>query len=353
MIPRLLSQPVFAKVAILLGDPRCPDRVKPGSAFSNDDAAEVTILKDTLAKLDQYQFIYLDHHASLIDDLRRERPGFVMNFCDNGFHNNPQQELHIPALLEIMNIPYSGAGPDCLLFSYDKFIVSQLARRIGVPTPEEILFTGDFSILDNWSIFPAMVKPNAADNSVGITERSVVYDPEALKAHIKHLLFDLRIQDILVQEFLPGTEYRVTMIGNSERGFIYLPTFEWDYSALPPDVPPILTHDSKYDISGPYDLLKSRHSILSPSFQRSIEQYSEALFKALRCRDCAKIDYRLDRQGQIKLVEFNPNPSWDAGAYINQEDIDKGYHYIDILRLLIEVGQIRYAPDTSCFRRQA
>lgn len=350
MIPRLLPRPLFENIAVLLGDPRCPDQVKPNSVFSADDAAEVTTLKETLAALDQYRFIYLDHHPGLIDDLRREKPGFVLNFCDNGFYNKPRQELHIPALLEILDIPYSGAGPECLLFAYDKFIVSQLAQRIGVPTPDEILFTGDFSILDNWSIFPAMVKPNAADNSIGITEHSVVHNAADLKTQIRHLVYDLGIQDILIQEFLPGTEYRVTLIGNPEHGFTYLPTFEWDYSALPPGIPPILTHDSKYDIHGPYDLLKSHHSTLNPALQKTIERYSEALFKVLRCRDCAKIDYRLDKEGHVKLVEFNPNPSWEAGAYINQEDIDKGYYYIDVLRLLLEVGQMRYAPDASCLR---
>lgn len=353
MIPHLLTQPIFRKISVLLGDPRRNDRVKPGQKFSTEDAGEVETLKKTLGQLPGYEFTYLDDHKSLINDLQHMRPDFVLNFCDNGFNNNPQQELHIPALLEMLDIPYSGAGPDCLLLSYDKFIVNQTARRLGVPTPQEELLGGDIAAIEHWDIFPAMVKPNAADNSVGIDTGSVVHDHASLKAQIGHLQENLGIEDVLVQEFLPGTEYRVTMIGNPEPGFTYLPTFEWDYSNLPPDVPPILTHDSKYDIHGPYDNLKSRHSRLTPVLQQQIECHSETLFKALRCRDCAKIDYRLDRSGQLRLVEFNPNPSWDEGAYVNQEDIDKGYYYLDILRLLLEVGQMRYAPDSSRFRRHA
>jgi D-alanine-D-alanine ligase len=353
MIARLLHKPVFKNVAILLGDPRQRDQVKPDASFSHEDAEEVRVLKETLATLTDYNFTYLDNHKTLMDDLHRKRPDFVMNFCDNGFNNDARKELHVPALLEMLDIPYSGAGPDCLLLSYDKGLVSKLAREVDVPVPEEILFTGDLNILKGWDIYPAMVKPNAADNSVGITEKSVVYNAAELHAQILHLTHDLNIHEILVQEFLPGTEYRVTVMGNPGLGYTYLPTFEWDYSRIPAGIPHILTYDSKFDIAGNYDNLKSHHSNISDALTREIETYSEKLFARLNCRDCAKIDYRLDRNGQLKLVEFNPNPSWDAGAYINQEDIDKGYFYPDILRLLIETGQLRYAPDTSYARKSA
>jgi D-alanine-D-alanine ligase len=353
MILRLLNKPVFKNVAILLGDPRKADHVKPGSSFGHEDAEEVRVLKETLATFSDYNFTYLDNHKTLMDDLRTQRPEFVMNFCDNGFDNNARKELHIPALLEMLDIPYSGAGPDCLLLSYDKGLVSKLAHDAGVPVPDEILIRGDDAALDDWCIYPAMVKPNAADNSIGITERSVVYNAAQLKAQILHLRHELDIHEILVQEFLPGTEYRVTIIGNPGQGYTYLPTFEWDYSRIPDGVPHILTYDSKFDIAGNYDNLKSHHSRIPETLTREIETYSENLFARLNCRDCAKIDYRFDRNGQLKLVEFNPNPSWDAGAYVNQEDIDKGYFYKDILRLLIETGQLRYAPDSSYVRKSA
>lgn len=352
-IPRLLAKPVFENVAVLLGDPRLLDPVKPGSAFGHEDAEEVRTLKETLATLTDYNFSILDNHETLMDDLRRDPPDFIMNFCDNGFNNDPRQEMHIPALLEMLDIPYSGAGPDCLLLSYDKGLVSKLAGDIGVPVPDEMLFTGDLSSLKDWNIFPAMVKPNAADNSVGITEKSVVHNASELQAQILHLMNEMNIYDILIQEFLPGTEYRVTIVGNPQHGYTYLPTFEWDYSRLPEHVPHILTYDSKYDIGHNYDHLKSHHSTLSAALEKEIETCSEKLFARLNCRDCAKIDYRLDKNKQLKLVEFNPNPSWDAGAYVNQEDLDKGYLYPDILRLLIETGQSRYAPDTSYLRKSA
>ncbi|QQG36374.1 MAG: D-alanine--D-alanine ligase [Micavibrio aeruginosavorus] len=349
----MLINPVFTRIAVLLGDPRQTDAVKPDNRFSQEDLAEIDTLKNTLATLNEYSFFYLDDHATLIEDLRRTKPDLVLNFCDNGFNNNPRQEMHVPALLEMLGLPYSGAGADCLLLSYDKFIVNQFAKQLNIPTPKETLLTGNSCAIEDWDIFPAMVKPNAADNSVGIDIRSVVHDRASLRAQIGRLRNDMGIEDILVQEFLPGTEYRVTMIGNTGHGFTYLPTFEWDYSKLPANVPHILTHESKYDINGPYDNLKSRHSVLSPELRQPMERYSEALFKALRCRDCAKIDYRLDKDGQLRLVEFNPNPSWDEGAYINQEDIDKGYHYVDILRLLLEVAQIRYAQEATNSRRHA
>jgi D-alanine-D-alanine ligase len=343
----LLSSPVFHRVTVILGDPQIRDLVKPGGMFAEKEFEELDTLKQALESLTAYEFTYLDNHATLLDDLRRDPPDFVLNFCDNGFANDPLKELHIPACLEMLGIPYSGADPRCLALSYNKMLVNALARAGGIATPDEMLFSGDWGLLDGWSTFPAMIKPNAADNSFGISGQSVVHDRVGLKAQVSHLFNGIGVRDILVQEFLSGTEYTVLMIGNPNTGFTFLPVFQWDFADLKPGMPAIQTHAMKYDKTSPdYELTTSYHATFDMEKEAQIQNLSAQIFERIGCRDFAKVDWREDAAGMLKLVEFNPNPSWDKDALIAPQDEKKGYFYPDILRLLIETGQLRYLSAT-------
>ena len=102
---------LFSDVTVMLGDPRLPDPVKRGGRFNPEDIETVARLKTALRELPGYRFRYLDNHATLFADLRASRPHFVLNFCDEGFNNDAFMEMHVPALLEMLDIPYSGAGP--------------------------------------------------------------------------------------------------------------------------------------------------------------------------------------------------------------------------------------------------
>ena len=132
-IPRAAVRPPFTKIAVILGDPRYPDPVRPDGVISADDRADVDFLRDTLARLSGYEFFYFDSHDALIDDLRAARPDFALNLCDNGFRNDPRRELHVPALLEMLDIPYSGAASACLAQCYDKGLTGRGRARAGHP----------------------------------------------------------------------------------------------------------------------------------------------------------------------------------------------------------------------------
>src|SRR5438270_3995889 len=93
------------EVAVVLGDPRLPDPVKRDGRFNEEDADTVARLKAALAELPGYRFRYLDNHATLFADLRARRPAFVLNLCDEGFNNDAFLEMHVPALLEMLDIP--------------------------------------------------------------------------------------------------------------------------------------------------------------------------------------------------------------------------------------------------------
>ena len=166
-------------VTVLMGDPRLPDQVKRGGTFNPEDLETVRKLKDALSKLPGYKFRYLDNHGTLERDLSELSTDLVFNLCDEGWNNDPFKELHVPALLEVLGIGYTGAGPSALAACYDKGLVRAVAQALDVPVPlESYVRPGDQGATLP-SVFPALLKPNHGDSSQGITKDSVVTNEKA------------------------------------------------------------------------------------------------------------------------------------------------------------------------------
>src|SRR5690606_2791997 len=98
-------------VTVVMGDPRLPDTVKRGGAFQAEDYETIRRLKDALSEVRGFRFRYLDNHATLDRDLSELRTDLVFNLCDEGLNNDPFKELHVPAMLEALDLPYTGSGP--------------------------------------------------------------------------------------------------------------------------------------------------------------------------------------------------------------------------------------------------
>ncbi len=330
-------------VSVFLGDPRLPDEVKRDGHFNPEDHDTVKRLQDALAELDGYEFDYLDDHDEMITRLRRSPPSFVMNLCDEGFKNDAFKELHVPAVLDVFGIPYTGAGPQCLGLCYDKALVRAIAQSLEIPVPLESYCGPDDTSATLPSTFPALVKPNRGDSSIGITKDAVVHDTSELVAYVTWLRETFGRHGILVQEYLTGAEYSVGIVGNPGLSFEVLPPMVVDFSKLPADLPPILSYESKWHPESPYwSSITCKEAIdLEPDTRRRLADYSAALFERLACRDYARFDYRCDAQGRIKLLEVNPNPGWCWDGKLNFMAGYAGLRYSDLLRLILEAAQER------------
>ena len=327
-------------ITVLLGDPRLPDRSKPGGRFTPDDFDQVVRLKAALGELDNYRFEFRDDHQRLLDDLRANPPAFALNFCDTGFRNQAALEAHVAALLELLGVPYSGCGPVALGLCFDKGLVRTLAQSIGVAVPWEIMLLPGEAIprID----FPAFIKPNRGDGSLGITAESIVHDDNGARACIEHLRAALPGEAIVVQEFLSGDEYGVGVVGNPGDGFTLLPALEVDYSALDPSLPRLLDYASKTDPASPYwnDIRFREARLESPARQR-LQHACEVLFARLGLRDYARFDFRADACGEIKLMEVNPNPAWCWDGKLTHMAELAGLRHSGLLRLIIEAARKR------------
>ncbi|HEX2254425.1 MAG TPA: methyltransferase domain-containing protein [Thermoanaerobaculia bacterium] len=346
---RAKPHPRHRDVTVLLGDPRLPDTVKKEGVFNADDLATVDRLKEALAELDGWRFSYVDRHDTLIERLQADRPPFVLNLCDEGFENDAFRELHVPALLEMLRIPYSGAGPACLGLCYNKALVRTVATSLDVPVPQETYFASGDLATTIPSVFPALVKPAFGDSSLGITVRSVVHDALELVERVRELQQELPGCPLLIQEFLAGPEYSVGVVGNPGSGRItVLPVLEVDYSQLDPGLPQILGYESKWDPESPYwTQLSYGEASLPEEAQRSLVDGSLRLFERLECRDYARFDFRTGADGEIKLLEVNPNPGWCWDGKLNLMAGFQGLRYAELLSLILEAAWERIAEGAQ------
>lgn len=331
-------------VAVILGDPTKRDALKPGGVFDEDDIYTIDMLKDALRQLKNYNFIYLNNHDTLLQDLIRLKPkiDYVFNLCDEGFNNDPRKELHVPALLEMLNIPYTGSGPQPLAHCYDKSLIRGLAREMGIPVPEAVLIKPEDKFVEIPFGFPAIVKPNFGDSSFGITYRSVVNNSEELLNAIAEIREKFGYnRPILVEEFLTGKDLTVGIIGNVPDAYTVLPITEEDYSSLPEGLPPICGYEAKWLPDSPYWNIKSKPADLPPETETFIVKACLNLFERLEIRDYCRFDWRLDANGRPKLLEVNPNPGWCWDGHLAKMAKFAGMSYADMLEAILKAAEQR------------
>ena len=336
--------PRFKDVTVVLGDPRLPDQCKRGGQFNSEDVETVNRLKAALNELTEYRVRYYDNHQSLLANIRADEPNFVFNLCDEGFKNDAFKELHIPAYLELLGIPYSGAAPASLGLCYNKALVRSVAEVMDIPVPLETYVEPDDQSATLPSVLPAVIKPNFGDSSVGITCDSVVHTPAQFISRIDQMRLEFPGTPLLIQEYLGGAEYSVGIIGNPGQGFQFLPILEVDYSQLDDGLPWILGYESKWLPDSPYwSKIRYFEANLDEDTIRKLCDYSGRLFERLGCRDYARFDFRADSNGTIKLLEANPNPGWCWDGKFNYMAEFAGMRYADLLRQIIEAAQSRYS----------
>ncbi|MGB2782861.1 MAG: methyltransferase domain-containing protein [Atribacterota bacterium] len=337
-------------VAVLLGDPNKPDTLKPSTIFDSDDLYTVDQLKSGLKELRDFQFIYLNSHDSLIQELAKLKGkiDFAFNLCDEGYYNDAQKELHIPSLLEIMNIPYTGSGPQCLAYCYDKSLVRGIAREMEIPVPDAFFIKPEDTTFELPFSFPVIAKPNFGDSSFGITQRCVANSFEELVNAISEIREKFGYdKPILVEELLTGKDLSVGVIGNPPESYNVLPIIMADYSSLPEDLPKICGYESKWLPDTPYWKIKSIPADLPEDEEKFIIACCLKLFERLECQDYCRFDWRLDANGTPKLLEVNPNPGWCWDGHLAKMAELAGISYSEMLRIILQASEQKFTRPKS------
>ncbi len=331
-------------LVVILGDPTKPDLLKPYLIFSDDDFYTIDQLKAALSEIKGYKFTYLSNHNTLPQELLKlkGKVDFVFNLCDEGYNNDPREELHVPAFLEALEIPFTGAGPQCLAYCYDKSLIRGIAKEMEIPVPEAFFIKSEDSTFELPFGFPVIVKPNFGDSSFGITQKSVANCIEEIVNAISEIREKFGYEKpIIVEEFLTGKDLSVGIIGNPPESYTTLPIIEEDYSTLPPELPRICGYEAKWHPGSPYWNIKSVPAEIPGEIKKLIVEWCLKLFERLECRDYCRFDWRLDSKGNPKLLEVNPNPGWCWDGHLAKMSKIAGMSYTEMLEAILRAAEQR------------
>jgi D-alanine-D-alanine ligase len=226
----------------------------------------------------------------------------IFNYCE-GYHENNSGYDPITQLYEALNLAYTGADDRNLWLSQDKANAKSQLQRHGVPTPTCCIF--DNSHIGNWRIFPAFVKPSRLHASIGILPESVVETPAQLRQQVERVLDELG-QPALVEDFIEGDEYRVTVWGNHELDVLPLARFHFHPGAG--RTYGFKDFTTKWEETGLSYELPAK---ISSNLQRRIEKIAKAAFRAVGARDYGAVDIRV-RGDLPHVIDANHNPDISA-----------------------------------------
>ncbi|MBI2853829.1 MAG: ATP-grasp domain-containing protein [Chloroflexi bacterium] len=250
--------------------------------------------------------------GAVVSSLRQLRADVVFNLFE-GFDGSPETEALVARALSDVGLPFTGCPGEALALGLDKGRAKGLLAKAGIDTPRfQVLGpegVGNFDLE-----YPCIVKPLNEDASHGLNEDSIVHNMASLREQVQRVsrLFG---GHALVEEFVDGREFNATVLGNKEP--VVLPPSEIEYS-LPAGKPRLLTYAAKWEPDNDY----CHHTkAVCPANVDSelgsrLRKTARDVFLAFGCRGYARVDMRLDSQGNVMVLEVNPNPdiSPDAGA---------------------------------------
>jgi len=298
----------------------------------------------TVELFDMNQLLYT------INRLARRDVDIVFNACGR-INNSSLLKPHTAAILDILNIPYAGSNPLARAISIDKIISKKILKYHGIPTPEfDYMFSVDDKINPELQ-YPLIVKPANTDDSIGITQKSVVVNEQQLYEQVREIITVYK-RPVLVEEFIAGSELDVGVIGN--RGNIrVLPIERTLFDKLPKGKWGIYSYEDKWgqgDIHK-YFTIESPARISKKQMQLTSEIAID-VFNAIGCHDYARVEMRMDEHGNIYVIEINTLPTLEEDSYFGRVGKKLGLSFDDILQEIIEAAAERYANKPPFFHLQ-
>lgn len=306
-----------------------------------DSDETIVAVQQALQKFHRVVPIEADEEA--YPKLRQEKPDLVFNIAERLF--GPNRESHIPTICEVLNIPYTGSDPLTLGICLDKSRAKEILSYYGIRNPR-FWVVEDEKHLPEEVALPAIVKPLYEGSSKGIKDDSVVTSLHQLRQKVAEIK-KLYGEPSIVEEFLTGREFTVGVLGNYPELEI-LPVVEIDHSQLPAGANPIYSYEAKWVWDRPEKPLEIFRcpAEISEELKKKIEVIVRDTCRLLRIKDWARIDLRLDAEGEPNILEINPLP----GILPNPEDNSclpkaaraAGYTYEQLINRVVYEACKRY-----------
>ena len=309
-----------------------------------EDSAEEFDLPETLQALqevlasDGHDVFPLGGDLGILAKLESLGIDFVFNIAE-GFQGR-SREAHLPALLEMAGVPYSGSDPLALALTLDKALTKRIAMSLGIPTPPFWILEEETGFKDIPDTFPLFVKPLWQGSSKGIRFSSQVENASELAKETKRLFENYPQEPVLVESYIAGQEVTVGVLGNQNPEVMGV----MEIAFKDPN-----RKDFSYSLEVKRSWKEKVEYLLPPRLQplleNKIREASVKLFQTLHLRDVARFDFRVNAEGEFYFLEVNPLPglSPESGDLVILAQ-KKGWTYRKLLLRILHHAFSRYPP---------
>jgi D-alanine-D-alanine ligase len=275
-------------------------REQPEDTLEEYDSLETVNALQVAIEAKGHSVVKLGGGREFLEHILREQVDFVFNISE-GLGNYRSREAQVPSVLEMLDIPYSGADPQCLTICLDKALTKKLVSLEGIPTPKWLVVGhADLKSVD-WPTlsYPAFVKPVWEGSSKGIRLTSLANNPVELEKLVNSLLKQYR-QPVLIEEFIDGEEITVGLVGNHDPHMVGI------MRVVPRQKAPNFIYS--LEVKRDYEKLVDYEcpARLEKRTLERIEEYALKAFGTLECRDFARVDFRVGTDGVPYFLEINP-----------------------------------------------
>ncbi|MDR3606934.1 MAG: ATP-grasp domain-containing protein [Oligoflexia bacterium] len=277
-----------------------------------------------------------DDIRPLIAEVERDRPDVVFNLCE-AFGNDRDFEPHVAALLELLRVPYTGAGVTPLRVCKDKSLTKKILSYHRVRVPRFVVSRKSKPLRSLGKFpFPAFIKPLALEASEGIAQVSFAEDEKHAIERVRYINEKLAV-DAIVEEYIDGRELYVGVMGNER--LVAFPPRELFFRQVPEGEPKIATFRAKWD-----DGYRRKWGIdtgpakgIAPEMERRIAELCKKIYRLLQMSGYGRIDLRLTPEGEIVFIEANPNPSIAREDDFAQSAEKAGIDYDELIARILRL----------------
>jgi len=319
-----------------------PKPRKKGKKVKKVEKTDREEIFEALAKLGhEPSYFELDGRPTSLHSLSRCDADLIFNLTES-FDGDDTKEMNVVAYVDLLGLRYTGAGPHSIFLSQDKSVAKKIFAFHGIKTPFfATSYRGRIEHAHDIA-FPLIVKPGWEDGSIGIDEGSVVKNIKELMERIQYIQDEFD-SPALIEEYIEGREIYAGILGSYEHTQV-LPLVELDLSRLPEGTPKIATYDVKFEKNTEaYKLTKSQVAEdLDEETTKRLSDTALAAYRALKLRDYGRIDMRLAPNGDVYVIEANPNPWLASRQEFAMAAKASGRSYTELIGEIVDLAMSRY-----------
>jgi len=320
-----------------------PVRKKKAGKKTRKEKEDREEIFESLAKLGHEPFYYvLDGRTQSLQGLAKCGADLVFNLTES-YAGDDTKEMHVAAYMDLVGLPYTGAGPHANFLAQDKAIAKKMFAFHGIRTPFfATAYRGQIDHAHDIS-FPLIVKPMSEDGSIGINSDAVVTSIKELMERVQYIQDEFD-SPALIEEYIEGREIYAAILGSYESTRA-LPLVELDLSKLPEGLPKIASYDVKFEKhTEAHRLTKS--AVATDLDEETVTRLMEtaiAAYRAVKLRDYGRIDMRLTPKGEVYVIEANPNPWLSSKHEFAIAAKASGLSYTQLIGEILDLALTRYA----------